>query len=404
MHNNEIKSEFNSLKAEALKIVENAKNSSRSMTAIEKAEVEEKFGRMTTLEMANEAINEVSANKVKDIATGNPLERKQPDTFGPLKSGEKLFSKLGLSKSEVSLGQFMRAAVLGPKNDAERFALANGSDSTGGFDLPLAVAAQFIDSVRTGSAYERAGALVVPMSDRQTASRLTADPIATWRPEHAAVNESTPFETAALAPNTLAVIARVSRESLQDSVNIDAEIDRTLTGAMARELDRAIGFGSGAGEPLGIANTPGVLEVTGSANGDTLTNFSRMLDAVYELQAAGTNPTAIVASAREGRTLNGFVDSTGQPLRKPDALNLPTFYTQSTPIDETQGTSTDSSSMIVADFSRLLLAVRVGLRIEVLKERYASNYEYGFLASLRMDSVVTRPQSFAVVSGIIPTA
>src|SRR5688572_3312439 len=116
MRNQIIKDEFESLRTSAAEILERAKKSNRAMTGDEKREIEEKYSRMETLRAANEAVNDVQRDKLLDLVTSNPLEQKQPETFAPLKSGEKLFSKLGLEKPEVTLGQFLRAAVLGPKN------------------------------------------------------------------------------------------------------------------------------------------------------------------------------------------------------------------------------------------------------------------------------------------------
>ena len=42
------------------------------------------------------------------------------------------------------------------------------------------------------------------------------------------------------------------------------------------------------------------------------------------------------------------------------------------------------------------------MRIEVLRERYADNLQYGFLAYLRADVAVTHAASFGKLIGIIP--
>jgi HK97 family phage major capsid protein len=72
------------------------------------------------------------------------------------------------------------------------------------------------------------------------------------------------------------------------------------------------------------------------------------------------------------------------------------------PVDETHGTATDASAIVMGDFRELWLGIRLQLRIEVLKERYADNLQMGFLAWLRADIQLAHPESFAKITGIIP--
>jgi HK97 family phage major capsid protein len=46
--------------------------------------------------------------------------------------------------------------------------------------------------------------------------------------------------------------------------------------------------------------------------------------------------------------------------------------------------------------------MRTEIRIEVLREAFAENLQYAFLAFLRADIGVVRPQSFAQITGITP--
>lgn len=391
-----LRAEFNDIKAQALKIVETAKHEDRPMTEDERNKVEQFSNRMKDIDAQNEAIKAVVTASIEDNS------RRKVDLNRPLKANESLFSAMGFRKPQLSLGQFMRATVIGPRNDYERFALQQGSDNTGGFEVPADVASLFIDSFRGYSTYLTAGGQMLPMVDRWKATSVT-DPTATFAAENASVNTATPFTSVDLDPARLSVIVKVSREQLEDSINIGSEIETTLASAMALAADAAIGFGSS--HPAGIYGTSGILSVTSSTNGDELSDYSKLLDAVYELQSNSSNPNAVVMSPREAKVINGFADTTDQPLRRPDALvNLPFLVSASVPITQTQGGSTDASTILVGDFTRLLIAIRVGLRIEVLKETYAANHQYGFQASMRIDSSVIRPKSFCKVTGIVPNA
>ncbi|MCU7838656.1 MAG: phage major capsid protein [Candidatus Thiodiazotropha sp. (ex Troendleina suluensis)] len=72
------------------------------------------------------------------------------------------------------------------------------------------------------------------------------------------------------------------------------------------------------------------------------------------------------------------------------------------PIDETHGTATNASSIIVGDFTQLWIGIRQQLRIEILKEKYMDNLQMGFIAHLRADVALAHPQSFCRVEGVIP--
>jgi hypothetical protein len=67
-------------------------------------------------------------------------------------------------------------------------------------------------------------------------------------------------------------------------------------------------------------NTSGILTVTSAANGDQFTTYAKILDALLALETNNVHPNAVVMSPREARKINGFADTTGQPLQKPDAL------------------------------------------------------------------------------------
>ena len=101
------------------------------------------------------------------------------------------------------------------------------------------------------------------------------------------------------------------------------------------------------------------------------------------------------------KELNLLVDTLGQPLRKPEALqNIPFLVTNMLPNTETQGTSNTSCRAVGGYFPDVLIGVRSELRVEVLREKYADKYQYGFLASLRADIAVAHPANFCNIVGI----
>jgi HK97 family phage major capsid protein len=304
-------------------------------------------------------------------------------------------------------GEFVASMVRGSGNPDIRASLTEGTDSAGGYTVPDHLMAQVIDAMRAKTVAIQAGALTVPLdTEKTTIARLESDPVAGWRLELGNVAVSDPtFGAVTFQARSLACLVKVSRELLEDSANIDSALMNAFAGAMAAEVDRVAFFGTGtAPQPRGIFNTANVLSVSMGENGAALTGYAKILDALYELENANSNsPTAMVMAPRTSRVLNGLVDTTGQPLNAPEAVRVvPRLSSTIVPVDQEHGTATNASPIICGDFSQLLIGIRTVLRIDVLKETFAENMEYGFLAHLRADIAVAKPKAFVAVNGIIP--
>lgn len=312
------------------------------------------------------------------------------------------------SREDFGFGEYVAAMVSGTSRGDIRNALAEGTDSAGGYTVPKRLMADIIDKMRAKMVCIQAGALTVPLETQiTTIARIASDPTAGWRAENAAVAESDPtFEAVTFTARSLAVLVKVSRELLDDSANIDQALSAAFAGALAGELDRVSLIGSGAApEPRGIFNTANVNSVSMGTNGAQITTYGKQLDALYELELDNAaKPTAQVMHPRTWRTIQGFADTTGQPLQPPPALaGLPQLVTTSIPITQVQGSSgAVCSPIIVGDFSQLLIGVRQDMRIEVMRETFMGSLQYGFIAHLRMDVALAHPESFCKVIGILP--
>lgn len=301
----------------------------------------------------------------------------------------------------------LRAMVLGPKSDVERRALAEGTDSAGGYTVPDIVSAQMIDRMRAASVISRAGARTVPLtSDVNYIAKVLTDPVPAWRAENAEIgNSDATFGRVELLPKSLAVLCRVSRELLEDSLNINTVLPQIIAQAMALEVDRMALFGSGvAPEPLGLSGISGVGAV---ALGGTLGShangvYGSLIAARGQLLAANApEPTAFVMHPREDQTLAAARGGDGNPLIVPPKIaTIPQLVTTSVPTNG--GVGTNESSIIAGYFPAMLLGVRNTLRIEILKERYAEFHQYAFIAHLRATVAVEQAAAFAKVTGIKP--
>lgn len=420
MNIKDMRDEFARLLGENENAINRASNEQRGLTAEEKQQNERRYARMDEI---NVSIRNQDAAVAQAYAAGDvtmpaepkgkaeydfrngimpALERKTFDSR-PLAPSESFATAIRAKDIGFGFGDYLRAMVVGPKNERERFALQQASDSSGGYEVPAPLSAAVIDNTRTGSTFVKAGAMTIPLlgfQNRVIVPSANADP--TFRAEGAAVGDSQSLAGATFDLKTIAVTVKVPRELLEDALNVNEALTDHFATAFASELDKAVGWGASGG-PTSVMNTANILSVTSAANGDAITDYSKLLSAQYELALQGNAATAAVMSPREFKAFASLKDTTNQPLRRPDALaTLPLHPSPEAPINQTQGTSVNASTILVGDWSHLWIGVRDGLRIEVLKETYSSTLSYGFQGWLRVDALVTKPKAFVKVTGIIP--
>lgn len=312
-----------------------------------------------------------------------------------------------LRTSGPALGDTVRAMITGPRNDAERRALSEGTNSAGGFTVPTPLATAFIDRLRAQSVAIRAGAMTVPMTSQTLAiARLETDPTIGWRAENAALASGDPtFGRVVLTAKSLAGIVKISRELLMDTANAGAMIEQALSATMALEIDRAAIFGDGSGEsPTGVTGTSGINEVSMGTNGAALTGYDKLLDALYEMLVDNAGmPTAAIAHPRTVIGLEKLKDGNGMPMTYPPMLtNLPMLMTTAAPITETQGSASNASSIVFGDFRRLMIGMREVINIKVLDQLYAEDGQIALAVHARADVQLEHKAAFCRLKGIIP--
>jgi HK97 family phage major capsid protein len=315
--------------------------------------------------------------------------------------------RMATEEPEIGLGDFVRSIVTGPRNDSEAKALAGATGASGGFTVPTPLASQFIDRLRSRSVAIAAGATTVPM-DAATLQmvRVESDPSCDWRAENAAIAEGDPvFGRVLFTAKTLAGRVPMSRELFDDSLNVGAAVERAFTGAMSLALDRAAIYGNGAdNSPTGVWNTAGINTVAMAANGAQLSSYDRILDTILALKNANAaDPTAMIAAPRTEIGLAKLKDADSNPLRVPEMVSrVPLLSTTSAPVNETQGTSNDCSSIVIGDFRDLLIGMRQSLEIRIFDQPLAGTGQLLAVAWLRADIQLARPASFARLTGIRP--
>ena len=78
-------------------------------------------------------------------------------------------------------------------------------------------------------------------------------------------------------------------------------------------------------------------------------------------------------------------------------VDVPLLTSTAVPI--TEGTSADTSPMILGDWREVFVGMRTELQISVLQERFADNGQVAFVAWLRADVALARANTMAVLEG-----
>ncbi len=120
------------------------------------------------------------------------------------------------------------------------------------------------------------------------------------------------------------------------------------------------------------------------------------------LRDADEQPNAVLLSTRDERTFGALVASDGQPLVRPGCLDgVRLLGTSQLPTNQTVGTSTDCSTVLTGDWSKLVIGVRSTVSFAVLREAFAaSEGSIGLMIWTRLDTAVLRAASFHLTTGV----
>lgn len=373
--------------------------------------------RSTGVDALDHELSQPLNNRRAGLENGLPADRdasawvdaKTGERINVLAKGEKLADLYpqGGPKPTASLGDAVKA-MISPGSVASdiRNVVHESSSTAGGYLVPDALSAQVIDNLRAESVCFKAGARVVPMTTADlNIAKMTHDVQGIWRVENQTLSEDSPtFGRLRLSARSLAVIVKISREIVEDVGNLDEVLRSSLAKSFALSLDNALLYGAGVSDPMGVVNWSGIGSVSLGTDGAQISGYDSFLDAVYEAHVDNAGDfSAAVMHPRTEKTISKFKDGAGLPLRRPQAVeSLPFLSSTQVPINETQGASSDCSSIICGDFTQMLVGMRTQLQIELLRERFASEMQYGLLAYLRADMVLAHPESFVRIVGVKP--
>jgi HK97 family phage major capsid protein len=354
--------------------------------------------------VANFGQSEAASEEWRDVHSGKAVRL--------LSKGESLteyrIRQNGDRVPEYGIGTICRALALGAQSDLEKRALGESTASAGGYLVPAITSSQLIDAMRARSAVFQAGARVIDLGESVVnIARVATDPVAAWRNEAAAFAESdTVFDSITFTSRALGFYFKVSRELLQDAVNLDQAITNVIAGAMAAALDQGCLNGSGTAPAIkGVANITGVGSVSMGTNGAALANYDPFIDAAkLLLDANAPMPGAYVMATRTYAACAKLKQATtNAPLDKPELIRgIPFIPTTRLGVAESQGTANNASRVILGDWPQMLVGTRLPVTVSTLVERFADTGQVGYLAFARYDMQLAHAAAFAQIVGIIP--
>jgi HK97 family phage major capsid protein len=281
-----------------------------------------------------------------------------------------------------------------------------GEGTAGSTISPISFNADVIDFLYANSILGKVGATRVPMAAQQVrVPQLTGVPSPTWIAENGSINlDAGPaFSSLQLdASGGFKDITLVSLELAQDayvSGGLTDYLAQQIAIRMALAVDAAAFYGiaSNVGNP-GFSNESGVqlrkyaahTGTTGQAPVDT-SELSAMVAAV---RAANAEPTAFVMAPQLEAKLSSLTGTDASfPMFWPVPQNAQSQWNNrvvstTVPVTETDPasgsvpvqTTGTMTSLYLADWSRLLLGVRLDMQVQTLRERYIDSGQIGLFA------------------------
>lgn len=315
-----------------------------------------------------------------------------------------------LDDGQMTLADFVRGVANMRTTEGVRNALSVGTDSAGGYAVPTVLLPGILQALVPASALLSAGANIALLTDGAKSYNIAGVdtlPTPAWRAEAGSIAESDPaFRSISITPRSLAVLFKVSRELLADAPGMDQALRIVLAQAFGKALDLAGLRGSGtAPEIKGLRNMSNVNITSMGTNGATPTNYQQLVAGWKAIVSANAPaPTSEIMHPRDLATFANLVDTTNQPLRRPELIaSMRQFQTSQLPTNLVQGTSgTVCSEIYQGDFTGFTWYFREQLSIQLLGEKYADTGQIGFVAHVRADCAVAYPQAFNVITGVKP--
>jgi len=302
-------------------------------------------------------------------------------------------------------------------------AMAAGSDTAGGYLVPVQAIPEMIELLRAEMICVALGARIIPglVGSPAQFPKQTGGAVAYWIGENTSIPPSDlAFGQLQLTPKKVAAMVQVSND-LISMAQPDAEqiIREDVARVLGLAIDLAALRGTGANnQPRGIANTEGILTVVLGDNGAALSNFDLFIDMEGKLEDANAlkgklgyafapatkrNAKKLKVAQYEGDTGGAYVvprPVTDQELA--DYLGWPFKATTQIPTNLVKGTASNCTEVYFANWAELLIGQWAGLEILASNQAgtaFASDQTWIRIIS-RVDVGLRHPESFCLCNDL----
>lgn len=338
--------------------------------------MEEVKGEIRALDSRLEAFDLVEKNKTKKDDFTPEIRDKQDRALITVEGGP--------AYDRTFAGMFNQGRKLEVNEDEiKRFraSMVEGTFSAGGAVVPDPLAAQYLDDALPDEII-RPRATVWPMTSasRKAAGWDGADQsggeyyggfaLEFLAEEGTGTKQTGKLRLIELNAKKGAIFVDVSNELVEDGMGFDAQLDIAMRRSLSLGMDYYFLQGVGAGQPLGVVNSPGVVTVSKESGQavDTLNylNIAKMFSRMYP---AGLNRAVwianstllpdlltnmVVAVGTGGTVVNVFQENNGQYT----LLGRPLFLTPNLPAIG------DLNDIIFCDLSQYAIGIRREMRLE----------------------------------------
>ena len=312
-----------------------------------------------------------------------------------------------LAPSDVSLAQLVRGLGTGNwkgTNDGARALMTSGTTAA----VPGAISWGIVDMAREQSSIFKAGALLMPLDTPQAkVARMISNPAVQWLPESESRNielGAWSFDSATLDAHSAWLRTSLTIELVEDGIDVDGAVTRAFAAQLAETFDQAALAGDGADMPLGLAIMSAaedrILELTDVGEPHNYTPFVRAIGAVF---GAHHTPTAVIVPPTLWTTMNVWDDGiTHNPMQLPRAYSRLSEYVSSH-LEHVPLAADGIGSVVVADWTKLVVGLRTAIQIEVSREA-GDSFKAGAVeirAYTRFDTMLLDPTAFCVIKDIV---
>lgn len=348
--------DINQLKIE----IEEKKNEARKLIDTDLVKAEKLTEEVRELQKKLELKQQLEDEEMRDLQSqkkekeqrkeGSTEERALHNIILP---GEK-FEKRSDSKN-LRLDKLVRGMAGKGWNGAneERNYYRSMTSATNSTIIPQDLANKIIDVARTNSAIFGRIPTVPMESNNLTIAVQTKDPVAGFVAEGEPITESSPvFSKVTMEGKTLAIFIPVTEQLLDSAENLEAQLMNSCAKAIALALDKALLYGTGAGEEIkGISLYEDINKITHTGGN----SYDMFIKGIKESKKANVMPTDITYSTDTGMSLAMLKDGNGQYITRPKALDQYTF---------TESNNVKTNESYVYDYNSLLLGIHKGATME----------------------------------------